>query len=69
MQSKPHNCKCCDELIPKDIAALNVKLFERETKRGDYFCLSCMAGYLECEESDLLAKIEQFKSEGCKLFQ
>lgn len=31
-------------------------------------CLPCMADYLDVTEEDLLAKIEEFKQEGCKLF-
>ena len=37
---------------------------------GDGFlCLECLASYLECSVDDLLDKIEEFKDEGCELFQ
>ena len=69
MQNKTIHCKSCDKIVPKEIVALNKKMFETASKQRDYFCLSCMAAYIECSEQDLLDKIAQFKSEGCKLFQ
>ena len=69
MQNKIIHCKCCEAELPRDIIALNKKLFEAETKRDSYFCLECMANFLECSQHDLIDKIEQFKSEGCKLYQ
>ena len=34
----------------------------------EFFCLECLAEFLECETDDLIAKIEEFKNEGCTLF-
>jgi hypothetical protein len=31
-------------------------------------CIVCLAEYLDVPEDDLLAKIEEFKAQGCKLF-
>lgn len=61
-------CRYCDVILNKDIIGLNRKLFELNTKQGQFMCLSCMADYLECTAEELLAKIEEFKLEGCKLF-
>ena len=69
MQNKTIHCKSCDKIVPKEIVALNKKMFENASKQGEYFCLSCMAAYIECSEQDLLEKIAQFKAAGCKLFQ
>ncbi len=69
MKNKICICKSCESVLSKNIIGLNKKLFPLESKKHSYFCLTCMANYLECEERDLLEKIEQFKSEGCKLFQ
>ena len=33
-----------------------------------YFCLDCLASYLDTTVDDLVEKIEEFKEEGCKLF-
>ena len=34
----------------------------------DYYCLDCLAEYLECSIEDLKIKIQEFKEEGCTLF-
>lgn len=33
------------------------------------FCLSCLAEQLEVTEEELVDKINEFKEEGCKLFE
>lgn len=61
-------CVWCDEPITsKDIIGINRKLTAEDTHI--FYCLPCFAEYLGCEVSDLKAKIQQFKEEGCKLFQ
>jgi hypothetical protein len=35
----------------------------------DFYCLSCMAELLEATEAELTAKAEEFKAQGCTLFQ
>lgn len=61
-------CSFCDRVLTKDEQGLNKKILEGDVRRGLCRCLSCMAEYLECEEEELRDKIEEFKSEGCKLF-
>ena len=46
---------------------LTKKLIDIKAER--YYCLSCLAEYLEVSEEELLAKVEEFKEEGCTLFQ
>ena len=46
--------------------ALCKKLLDVDTE--DFYCLDCLAEYLECTVSDLEIKIEEFKEQGCTLF-
>lgn len=64
----PKKCRYCGAELDKDSVGLNKKLFEDDTKKKLFVCLACMAEILECEEKDLREKIEDFKSEGCRLF-
>ena len=62
-----HSCFSCGQAdIERDIVALNKKL--RGEKIDKFFCLPCFAESLEVTKEELLAKIEEFKAEGCKLF-
>lgn len=61
-------CQYCEKALSRDEIGLSKKLFEPETKRGKFTCLACMAEVLEVSVEDLLAKIEEFKAAGCKLF-
>ena len=65
MRKKCEVCGC--DISNKDIIALNKKLFNKNIKT--FLCLKCMAIHLEASEEDLLDKIEEFKEEGCTLFQ
>jgi hypothetical protein len=62
-------CQYCQKALSRDEIGLSKKLFEPETKRSKFTCLSCMAEILEVTIDDLLAKIEEFKAAGCKLFK
>ncbi len=57
---------CGKEPLSKDEVGLSKKLIDKKTTQ--FYCLTCMAEYFEVEEEELLAKIEQFKEEGCTLF-
>ena len=61
-------CQYCHKNLTRDEIGLSKKLFEAETKQRKFTCLSCMAEILEVSVEDLLAKIEEFKAAGCKLF-
>ncbi|MDR1219146.1 MAG: hypothetical protein LBK73_05990 [Treponema sp.] len=52
--------------MSKNEIGLTRKLFDRDAKR--FYCLDCLADYLEVDGGFLLAKIEEFKEEGCILF-
>lgn len=68
MRKKPVKCAWCDApIVSKDVIGINRKLISTDTHI--FYCLPCFADYCGCTEEDLEAKIEQFKSEGCKLFE
>ena len=64
----PKECQYCHAELSRDEIGLSKKLFESETKKGKYSCMPCIAAMLEVTQDDLIAKIEEFKRQGCKLF-
>ena len=52
--------------LDKDTIGINKKLLGTDIK--NIYCMDCLADYLECTVDELLDKIEEFKTEGCKLF-
>ncbi len=58
---------CGKEPLTKDEIGITKKLIDRKTKT--FYCLPCLAESLEVTEEELLAKIEEFKDEGCTLFK
>jgi len=62
-----YSCVICDKQnLDKDTIGINKKILG--TKIKNFYCIDCLANYLECTVDELLDKIEEFKSEGCKLF-
>lgn len=60
-------CYVCGKTpLTKNEIGLTKKLIN--TKAKSYYCLPCIAEYLEVTEEELSAKIEEFKEQGCKLF-
>lgn len=53
--------------MTKDEIGLTKKIIDK--KATTFYCLPCLAEYLEVTEEELLAKIEEFKNEGCTLFK
>ena len=63
-----YNCiSCFKENLEKDTIALNKKLLGKNVEH--FYCLDCLADYLNVTVEDLLDKIEEFKEEGCELFK
>jgi hypothetical protein len=59
-------CFGCGCEVDHDAAGLNKKLLGENVSK--FFCLPCLAENLGVSVEDLLAKIEEFKAQGCKLF-
>jgi len=57
---------CGKENLSKDEIGLTRKLLDKNTKR--FYCLDCLAEYLEVDAEALLEKVEEFKMQGCTLF-
>lgn len=57
---------CGKQPLSKDEIGINKKLLGEPIE--NFYCMDCLADYLEVEIQDLLDKIEEFKEEGCKLF-
>jgi hypothetical protein len=65
--NRPVNCYLCETGLDKIVISLNKKLLGRKIAR--FYCLNCLAEYLEVTPDELLAKVEEFKAQGCKLFK
>lgn len=65
---KKQKCKVCFRSpLTKDEVGINKKLLGTDVKA--FFCMNCLATYLDCTVEELLDKIEEFKNEGCTLFR
>ena len=66
MQAK--RCYVCGKTpLSKNEIGLVKKLIDRKADR--FYCINCLADYLEVTVNELEAKIEEFKEEGCTLFK
>lgn len=62
------NCYVCGKQnLDKDEIGITKKLLGKNEQR--VLCLSCLAEQLEVTEEELVDKINEFKEEGCKLFE
>lgn len=62
-----YECVICGKTdLDKDTVGINKKLLGEQIQ--NFYCIDCLAEYLECTVEELLDKIEEFKAEGCKLF-
>lgn len=59
-------CINCTKNLNKDEVALSQKMLGREIT--EFYCIDCLAEYLECNRDDLEVKIQEFKEQGCTLF-
>lgn len=63
----PKDCYGCEKkALSKNEIGLTKKLLDKDSKR--FYCLDCLAEYLEVDTEFLLAKVEEFKEQGCDLF-
>lgn len=58
---------CGKSPLSKDEIGLTKKLIDKKTI--NFYCIDCLAEYLEVTTEELLDKIEEFKEEGCTLFK
>ena len=58
---------CGRNHLEKNTIGINKKLLGEKIE--NFYCMDCLAEYLECSVDELLDKIEEFKAEGCKLFE
>lgn len=56
---------CREQISDKNTIGINKKLLGEKTT--NYFCIECLAAYLETSIDDIYEKIEEFKDEGCIL--
>lgn len=62
------DCVICGKTtLEKDTIGINKKLLGENIE--SFYCLDCLADYLECTVQELLDKIEEFKEDGCNLFK
>lgn len=65
---KTKECSSCWKgPLSKDEVGICKKLLGEKTKT--YFCMDCLASYLDTTVQELQEKIEEFKDEGCTLFK
>jgi hypothetical protein len=64
--TKKIKCRLCETELDKTAVGLNKKLLDAKVTR--FYCLSCLANYLDVTIDELFAKVEEFKEQGCTLF-
>ncbi len=57
---------CGKENLSKNEIGLTKKLLDQDAK--SFYCLDCLAEYLEVDADFLLEKIREFKEQGCAYF-
>lgn len=58
---------CRQNNLSKNTVGINKKLLGEDIE--NFYCMDCLAEYLGGTVEELLEKIEEFKEEGCKLFE
>ncbi|MEY8319954.1 hypothetical protein AAK894_02610 [Lachnospiraceae bacterium 46-61] len=63
-----YECVACGKKkLNKNTIGINKKL--RGNSIANFYCMDCLANYLDVTIEELFEKIEEFKQEGCKLFE
>ena len=60
-------CCICEEVLNKNTIGLNKKFHGENIVNS--FCMACLSAHLDISVEDLYAKIEDFKLQGCTLFE
>lgn len=62
---KEYACYSCGKKpLSKNEIGVNKKLLDAD----NFYCLECLANYLETDVESIMEKIEEFKEQGCELF-
>lgn len=62
-----YECVVCGKKnLDKNTIGINKKLLGKDIT--NFYCMNCLADYLECTVDDLNDKIGEFKDEGCTFF-
>ena len=68
MAKKIFSCIACGKRpLTKNEIGITKKLLG--TQSESFYCVDCLANFLEVAPQDILDKIEDFKNDGCKLFE
>ena len=68
MAKKTFDCIACGKHpLTKNEIGITKKLLGMQSK--NFYCVNCLANFLEVEPQDIRDKIEDFKNDGCKLFE
>lgn len=68
MAKKIFSCVACGKYpLTKNEIGITKKLLGMQSK--NFFCVDCLANFLEVSSQDIFDKIEDFKNDGCKLFE
>lgn len=63
-----HSCSFCGKTpLSKNEIGITKKLYGAKPK--NFFCIDCLARHLEISTQDILDTIEDYKAEGCKMFE
>lgn len=60
-------CKVCGKMIEPIEIALSRKLINRDGTQ--LYCIQCLSEHFETDRQTLLKKAEQFRLQGCTLFE
>ena len=67
-KNKKVSCVSCGkEALEKNEIGINKKLLGEQVE--SFYCMDCLADYLGVSVQDIFDKIEEFKDQGCKLFE
>ncbi len=58
---------CGSSNLDKDAIGINKKLLGEGIEK--FYCIDCLASYLDTTVDELNDKIEEFKEDGCRLFE
>ena len=68
LKIKKISCVSCGkESLEKNEIGINKKLLGEQVE--SFYCMDCLADYLGVSVQDILDKVEEFKDQGCKLFE